>query len=319
MRLFASPSNLAPAYLLNQHEQFICVQTIFRTYYAIIFFLSFTSWRSYLKTTNIEPLWPLYWFEYTGIDFGIKVVSLLYFAACLLVVIFPGWRISRIVAFLGLLEFRAVANSFGKINHSGHLAILLSFILIFLPYKWLSKNVSKYVRTATLLVFSGCQALIMMTYTMAGVGKLVGALFQSIRGEIHALDPQGLPLILAERILKNGGENFLNSFLINNYYVTWLLMLGTVYLQFFSLWAAFRPRLHQIWGLGLILFHISTSLTMDINFPENILWLAIFFLGSPFRPESFSGRQLLQDLPLISRILHLTKVIKKTDKNSNLT
>ena len=149
----------------------------------------------------------------------------------------------------------------------------------------------------------------MMTYTMSGIGKLVGALIQSTRGEIHALAPQSLPLTIAESLLRSDLTSFLGPFLINYYYIAWLLMLGTVYLQFFSLWAAFRPTLHQLWGIGLIFFHISTYLSFYVGFPENTLWLAIFFVGSPFRPQKLSWRKIFQDLPLIGQIPYWLQVI----------
>ena len=49
--------------------------------------------------------------------------------------------------------------------------------------------------------------------------------------------------------------------------------------------AAFIPRLHRALGLVLIGFHLGTGLLMDIYFTAHVLWLALFFVYSPFRME----------------------------------
>ena len=302
IKLFLPPQTFQRS-LFTPREQHLCIQLILRAFYAIIFFLSVThlsSWPIYLSQKEFEPLWPIYWLKYVEVQSGIMVILYLHLIGGLLAIICPQWRIARILVFLTLLEFIAFDNSFGKIDHGGHIALLLSFILILLPSEWHSpQNKSKYIRAATLTVFSGCQVLIMLTYTMSGIGKLFGVLIQAPQGEIHGLAPQALASYIANRMLHIDFTSYLGPWLVENYYVGWLLMLGTVYLQFFSLWAAFRPSLHQLWGLSLILLHISIFLTMRINFAQNCLWLGLFFVNSPFRPQKFDWRQIVRDLPLV--------------------
>ncbi len=296
-------SNYTQIPLLNQREQFTSAQTIARVFYSIIFFISIGNWTTFSGATEIYPLWPVLWMNFVGVDIGTKIISVLYLLSSLLALITPSWRISRILVFVGLLEFRALANSFGKINHSGHITILICFLLIFLPYGWLSKNANKYTRVATLTIFSSCQVFFMMTYTMSGIGKLVGAFIQAFEGEIHALVPQSLPLHIANSSFNSGiRETLLGPFIMEHVYLSWGLMLGAIYLQFFSLWAAFRPALHQLWGLSLIIFHLSIRMSIGVGFDENVLWLGIFFVGSPFRPRTFSLKNILRDLPLVNLI-----------------
>ncbi len=56
-----------------------------------------------------------------------------YLATTFLGAVFSHRRWARLLAFLGLLEFVALENSFGKINHAHHLWVLTAFLLVFLP------------------------------------------------------------------------------------------------------------------------------------------------------------------------------------------
>lgn len=47
------------------------------------------------------------------------------------------------------------------------------------------------------------------------------------------------------------------------------------------------------------LFHLGVYFSMTITFEQNCLWLALFFINSPFLPVRFDWRQILQDLPLV--------------------
>lgn len=304
---FFQPVVPLQAFYFTPNEQFICAQTIFRIFYAIIFFLSvlnLSSWENYLSTTTLDPLWPIFWLSYVNLKNGIIAILGFQFFSSILGLIFPHNRIVRLAIFLSLLELIAFKNSFDKIFHQDHLSLLLSFVLIFLPYGWhLGRNTTKSVRTATLMFFVSSQALIMLTFTMSGLGKIIYSIIQALQGEVHTLAPQGLATHIAQQLLTKNISSFLGPWLINHYHVAWLLMIGTLYLQFFALWAVFCPSLHQWWALGLILFHLGVYFTMMINFEQNCLWLALFFLNSPFRPRRFDLRQTIQELPLIDLLV----------------
>lgn len=304
---FFRPASAAKAFFFTPNEQFICAQTIIRIFYAIIFFLSvlnLPSWEADRSAINFEPLWPIFWLPYVNLQIGIAAILGFQLLSSIFGIISPHMRTVRIAVFLSLLEFIAFKNSFEKIFHQEHLVLLLSFVLIFLPSGWhWGRTSTKSVRTATLMFFASCQALIMLTFTMSGLGKVIYSIIQALQGEIHTLAPKGLAIHIAQQLLAKNVSSYLGPWLINHYYVGWLLMLGTLYLQFFALWAVFRPSLHQWWALGLILFHLAIYFTTTINFEQNCLWLALFFLNSPFRPRRFDWQQTLQDLPLIDLLV----------------
>lgn len=291
--------------LLVAKERFATAQALIGAFYAVLLFFALSqlfSWQELLGSTSLTPRWPVFWLQHVDTRSGIALVLWAHLLSLLVAIAFPGYRLVRILVFCGLLELLAFRFSFGSINHGDHLGLLLSFVLIFLPQGWSSGSAPRRsVRAATLLVFSGCQALIALTYSMSGMWKVGGVVQQALRGEVTYLHPSGLAQQVAAKLLADGSPSLLGPWLIEHYWVGWPLMIGALYLELFALWAVARPSLHRAWGLGLILLHLSTHLTMGVGFPQNPLWLVLFFVLSPFRPHPASWRQALGDLPLVGR------------------
>lgn len=302
---FFRPRSAGPAAeragLLIRRERFAAAQTLVSAFYAVLFFFSFGdlfAWPEILGRTGLEPRWPVFWLRWVDTGGGIAFILWLHLAGGLLAVALCRFRAARIAVFVTLLEFLALRYSVGPVNHGDHLGLLLSFVLIFLPAGWHAyPTASRPVRAATLLVVSGCQAMIALTYSMSGLWKALGVVEQVLRGEVHYLAPQGLAQQVAAKLLSGGGVGPLGPWLIDHAWVGWPLMIAALYLELFALWAVPRPSLHQAWGLGLILLHVSTFLTMGVGFAQNVLWLALFFVLSPLRPATLSWRQMLRDLP----------------------
>lgn len=276
-------------------------QTLLKVFYAtVLFFAVFTlvDWDEFQEMDNLDPLWPVFWMKALPLDVGTYGILCFYSLTALLGVFAYRYRTARVLVFLGLLEFVAFRNSFGKINHGTHLQLLLSFFLVFLPRDWTRLSPGRAAQAAILTVTGACQAMIMLSYSMAGVGKLVTVPLQIAAGEVHNFSPLALPLHIAQRLLDTNVKSQLGEWLIDHYLIAWPLMLGTIYLQFFSLWAAFRPELYRFWAFSLILFHAFSTLTMTINFNQNCLYLALFFILHPSCPERFDPRRFLLALPL---------------------
>jgi hypothetical protein len=255
------------------------VRVVVRCYYAAILFfavLSLSDWAELLERTNVLPLWPVAWLRLVEPRTGILVILVVFLAGALLGAILPEQRWARIVAFTGLFEFVALQNSFGKINHSWHLWVLTSFLLIFLPSL---ASVSRAVRQQFLLIFWACQAAVLLSYSMSGLGKLAGALYQLCAGQHHLFMPDALAVTVADRLLQTNSRSLLGPWLITHPLWGMPLTLGVLYLQLFSFWIAFRPGAQKTWAVGLIAFHIGTFLLLSIQFFQSVLLLALLFLA----------------------------------------
>lgn len=88
--------------------------------------------------------------------------------------------------------------------------------------------------------------------------------------------------------------------------VTALVRRGRVsLLEATSLLVAFRPRLHRVWGVGLIVFHVGTQVAMGFTFRPSIILLGLLFVCSPAAPAGMSVSEVLLDLPgvrIVSRL-----------------
>jgi len=303
---FFRPEDNGSASLLLSRERFTAAQTLIAAYYAVLFFFAATelfSWQGYLNAGDLAPRWPVFWLRFVAPGAGAAAILWLHLAGGLVALTFSRYRWARILVFVALLEHMALKFSFGAVNHGDHLGILISFVLIFLPDGWHTRGsgtADRTIRAATLLVFSGVQAMILLTYSMAGIWKAGGILQQWLRGEaITYLHPQGLAYQIAAKMVEDNAASVFGPWLVEHPWVGWLPGIVAIYLELFALWVAARPSLHQAWGLGLALLHFATHLTLGVGFPQNTLWLALFLVLSPFRPGRPDWRKAIGDLPVL--------------------
>jgi len=279
---------------------------IVRAFYcSLLFFACYgfvDSLREY-SALSIDPLWPLLWMKWSGQGIGVPLVLLLSLFGSLAGAWKPGWRASRILAFLGCLEGMALDNSFGKINNHLHLWTVVAFMLIFLPREEDALREPE-VRAGALRLFWGTQAFILLTYSMSGVAKLLGAALQLARGDAHTLfHSDALARHVAERLMETSETSLLGPWIIAHPAWGWLPFLGAVYLEVFALTVAFRPSLQRPWALGLVLMHIGIFLSMNVTFSNSILLLSLFFFASPFSARAFPIKQRIRDIPLFGPFL----------------
>jgi hypothetical protein len=301
----------SPALLLSR-ERFAAARALVGAFYGVLLFfaaLDLFSWPTYLAATELAPRWPVFWLRFVDARTGIAAILWLQLAGGLLGVTLSRYRWARIAVFVSLLEVLALDFSFGAVNHGDHLGVLVAFVLIFLPAGWHGPGPEgRSVRVATLEIFSGVQALILLTYSMAGMWKAGGVLEQWVRGEwVTYLHPHGLARQVAAKMIEDDAPSLLGPWLVEHPWAGWLPGILTIYLELFALWVVARPSLHRAWGLGLALFHLLSHLTLGVGFPQNVLWLVLFLGLSPFRPPLGSRppdwRQAVADLPLLGRPL----------------
>ena len=280
-----------------------------RAFYAFLLYLAVTQFPdlpSLLDRAASAPLWPVAWLDRAGAGpAGTRALMAFYLATNILGAFTPAWRAGRLLTFLGLLEYVAFKNSFGKIGHSFHLPLLVAGVFVLLPAGWdrPAPQVRRRRRQTALLVFWLAQAVVLMSYTMGGVGKLGGALYQLFTGQTNAFGPGGLGAHVAQRLLETHSVSFFGAWIIRHPFLTWPAFPAAIYLETFAFLVAFRPSLGRPWAALLILFHVGTYFTMTITFPQNCFLLAIFFFPSPFEPEPFPAWQTrLLEVPVLRNL-----------------
>ena len=284
-------------------------QTLVHAFYAYLLFLaafSIPEFGSLAQPRELSLLWPVAWINSVDPIHGIRFVTGFFLAASLAAAIWPGPRLLRLAAFVSLLCFVALKNSEGKIGHSLHLPVLVALAFVLLPRGWQRPDASRLIRISLLQVFAATQVLLLLTYTMSGLGKLGGGLYESFSGQAHPFQIDGFSRIVAERLLQTNSSSVLGRWIIDHPWLGWPLLPGAIYLQTTSIIAAFRPSLHRCWGAALILFHVGNAFILTIYFPHSIFLLGLFLLASPFAPAGFDARQILADLPILSVFSRVT-------------
>ena len=289
--------------ITQQRKAFALANLLVRSYYGVTLYLlanRLNIWADWLVLKEISPIWPIVWVNLTGISVAVHVIMGTSLVAAFLTLLFPEKRVLRILLFVSLLEYVAFSNSFGKINHDWHNWLMVAFFFIFLPHgrqEQIKRSITR--RQLYLTAFWGAQLSALAFYSLSGVWKVVVGGSQLLRGEVHAFSPDALAYHIANRLLQTNSPSMMGSFIVEHPLVGWPMYLGIIYVQLFAFVAAFRPSLHRLWGGALICFHLGSYFTMSINFPQNILLLVLFFISSPFSPQSYHLSTILGDLPLI--------------------
>lgn len=309
-RLLASsrPPESFGAPLVRVTQGSLRAEALLRVFYAFPIFWGVThldALRPLVNPPLFYPRWPIAWIHAVGPDVGARTILVLGLATALAGVILPGVRCVRVGVFLGLLQVLALQYSFGKIHHLMHGWLYVSFIYAaFLPNgAFRAAHASRRERQLTLLVMQAAQAMLGLTYSLAGVGKLLGTVYQAALGQTTPIHPSALARHIADRLLQTYPDSILGPWMIEYGVWLWPLMLATLYLQLFAFVAAFRPSLHRLWGFGLIAFHVTTALTMTIDFSPNVLLLGLLFSASPTAFPDLDLRRIAKDLPVLGHLL----------------
>ncbi len=317
-RFLAAPAAPTRTPFADHGRRFAAAQALVRGFYAFLLYLATLQLTELPGLTNQPlnlPLWPVAWLGASGTLWpnGVKALFFFYLSSNVLAALLPGWRSLRLAACLGLLEYVALKNSYGKISHSFHLPLLAAGVLVFLPAGWdrPAARTGRALRQGTVLIFWTCQAAVLLTYTMSGLGKLGGALYQLARGQASAFSPGSFGVHVALRLLQTHSRSDLGSWIIHHPWLTWPAMPATIYLETFAFLVAFRPALHRPWAAVLILFHLGTFFTMTIIFPQSCFLLALLFFQSPFASESFPGwKMVVFQLPLVGEVSKMLQSIR---------
>jgi len=299
--LWSGPRRSLAEVVRNQRVAYDRAALIARAFYAFALYWVIIDMNGFLQLQRaeaIDPQWPAGWVESVGMDLGVNLIIIGHIAAALLALCLPQWRVARFAYFFTLLQYMAILNGFGKINHNMHAWLFVSAILVLLPDRGWNRRQRIGDRHYFLTVFWCAQLAVLFFYTLTGVWKVLHGI-AALRDPnlISGFQFSGFALIVGDRILLTGQETLLGEWFVRNRIPGWLLYQGTVYLEAASILIAFRPRLHRVWGIGLLLFHLGTQLGMGFTFDRNLVVLALLFVCSPAMPDGVRFRDAVLDLP----------------------
>jgi hypothetical protein len=284
----------------RQRASYDRATVIVRVFYALSVFWvvsAINGWPAYARLTHARPLWPArWWFDWFSVRTSVDIIFVVYIAAAVLVMVIPRFRLARLLYAIALLEYMAFVNGFDKVNHSMHAWLFVSFVLVLLPSgRWERRRVAD--RQVFLNVVWIATLVVLLFYTLTGFWKIYTATKALASGGTSGFGFSGFSYIVGERIIQTNQDTVLGHYFTYHELPGWFLYVGTMYLETFSIIAAFRPRLHRIWGVALIAFHFGTQLAMGFTFGPNIVLVALLLVCSPFAPSRVKLKEAVLDLP----------------------
>jgi hypothetical protein len=290
-----------------------------RAFYLIAFFAAFDFLRQAYEIIKLgrepETLWPVFWVDWVGLDASGRIVGLFLMIACFAALWRHGSVWPRVLVFIGLLQFAALDNSFGSVNHGTHYLIWISFFLIFMPRGAApgpGASPTRHQSFVFRIFFAQC--FIGLFYSLSGLYKFVAG-FHVRPGQVSSFDPTALLLMIQGRWYKTGETPMFAEIVANNTYIAWPAYLLVIYFELFFLLAVFRPQLHRLFGFALAVFHVGVWLTMSISFNYQPVLVALLFIWSPLAHfDRATVRQRLAQLPLIDIVYCLARLFTKSGK-----
>ncbi len=249
-----------------------------------------------LGAEHAERLWPAYWFPKGLAPFSTGLVITALLAMLAVGAAFAREYWARWLLLLGLLEALAIEFSFGKIHHLMHLWVLLLALWLWAPHGWTEPTrISRLQRQRILILFAAFQWVFGASYTLAGVGKILGAGYQLAVGQPSLFSPDAMSRHVAARLSQTTDASVFSEWLFQHPLTGWAMLWGLVLLQVAGVWLATNPRFQRGFGLMLIAFHAGTALVLTIDFSPSIFLSGALLVASPFADDragrSFAPRR----------------------------
>ena len=272
------------------------------TYVVWLYFAVSTLRRAPNWAGNVAPelLWPVAWLAAVPWRAGVVAIVVLLVLGTLAAAVRPTSVGARTAAFLGILTSEALKYSYVKIDHGYHLWVLIALLLVFLPRG--DRDEPGHERSCLEVVW-GVQAVILATYTTAGLQKVWGAVEDLLEDGRTVLDLDSLALHVAKVQLRGTEEGVLAQLVLDHRTVGGLLMLGALVLELFAITVVFRPRAQRVFAVGFVAMHLGIGLVMDIWFEPQVLVLGVWLLASPFAVGRSSTVVTLHELPWVGPLL----------------
>ena len=299
-----------------QRQQFLHAELLIRAFYLTVTFVLVTEtpgWSDWINRDAIRPLWPIHWFDYVDASLGTLIVLMGSLTSALMAAALPSVRVCRLLVALFLLMSGALYNSSAGvvITYGFHGWFWTATIFVFLPDTTEARQ-HIAARQRYLQVFWSAQAALLLFYSLAGSFKLLGGIYQFLIDEPGLFSSESLARHIANRLLEGGASPPIpvGGWIISNPGMGAALLWGTVYFQISAIVVAFRPELHRIWAIALIILHLGIYFSMGILFAWQIALVGLLILCSPFVEEA-SVLRLIGQLPVLGDLITLAYARRK--------
>ena len=233
--------------------------------------------------SRTDWIWSVSWMSFIPEKSLVVLAFLLAgFLLSMICILFPHKKWLRGLVFLFIFQSLAFKYSTVKINHSSHVILFTSFWMIFIN---LNEKNKALIKERNKLYLWAIQISFLGTYFLTGLWKL-----RYFTGYLLEMRWAEIPRCLAtnfsyEYISHNLRTPFYNGVLdfLEGAFVNHLLWLSVILFQVCAPVVAWFPPIQRFYGLLIILFHISTTIFMDLWFLPHQYIALIFFVCHPYQ------------------------------------
>ena len=264
-----------------------------------------TDW---LRSQSFNWSWPVIWIDYFEEKFFIVLaVFFLTFFLCVLCIFFVRSIWIKILCVTSFFILLSIEFSFGKIGRSAH-----SWLFVFIVFSFIGNDKRK-----DQFFFHTAQFWVLMTYGLSGIHKLTNLFSYVMKFGFKNLMP--VEKSIANRIYDipnyNVGKALLQEVLSWPVFFSLFLWGLLIYFQISCLFVVFRPPLYRLWGILIILFHLTTVFMLQILFFYNMILVSLLLVENPYEIK-FSMRKTICSIPGVPLTLRVYNVLTRRKPTS---
>lgn len=253
----------------------------FKIFYILLFGLSFNfiyGLNYYINKSFDELLWPVFWIDFFPELPWSSFLIIICFVLNIATILFNYQRVLRMLLFFFYFLFIALLNSSGKINHSLHTVLIPLFCFIFIDFS--NKNYYK-----NYLVFASAVFMLLSSYFLAGFWKILMGLVHLNRYEKSIYNLDAFTRLLKFQY-RYDMPSVITQWVMEHEFIGFILIWIGICIEFFSLGIFFFGKLHSLYGVALLMLHVSIAVIMDVNMPYTFITLVPILLISPFSKKN---------------------------------
>jgi hypothetical protein len=228
----------------------------------------------------LDPLWPMLLFENVSPSTIALFCQISLIAGFVLLTRFYNNRFLKVFVFIIYFLYLAFKNSFGKINHGHHLALMILFCFMLMP----SNKVAHY-KEKTVLIFASAQFFLLVSYSLTGFWKFFWGVIEFFTKDVSLFSPLAFRNVLVEQFQLTNPP-LLGAWFLEHYYIGYVFYIAVVGVELFAVFAFFKSNMHKVWGILLIGMHLGIHLVLNVNMYPAIMAIGLLLLMSPFQKSN---------------------------------
>ena len=260
-------------------------------------FSSRVAFPYWLKYEFINWSWSVKWLS--GFEEKFFIAFTTFFLTvflCILCVFFVRSVWIKVLCAISFFILSSIEFSFGIVGH-----YLNFWVFAFIIFSFIGKD-SKRDR----YLFHTAQFSLLMTYGLSGIHKLTALIHYIMQFGIENLKPveKSIAVRIHDYPYYTTGKTILSEVLSWPSFVPLFLWALLIYFQISCFFVTFRPPLYRLWGVFIILFHLTTVFMLQVMFLYNMILVSLLFVETPYDID-FSIKKALLNIPGVRLFLHL--------------